>query len=207
MKLLCFDFDGVLCDSIDQQLGLIVSAHKELELGRIPTIEDIQRIENLSYLSMAERVGVAPSKIKDYGEFIHERSKLLKPEKLFPDIKRVLELLSLNNKIAIVTSNSREAVLNALLDNQISLSIPIYDGFSSLNKSERILLACKEASIDSSKTYMIGDSRSDIRYGKSASVKTIAVSWGYQDKEFLQLENPDYFADCPEDFLRIVDSQ
>lgn len=207
MKLLCFDFDGVLCDSIEQQLALIVSAHKELEVGRIPTIEDIQRIENLSYLSMAERVGVPQSKIKDYGEFIHERSKLLKPEKFFPNIKLVLDALSLNNKIAIVTSNSKEAVLNSLLDNQISLSIPIYDGFSPLNKSERILLACKEAEIDPSQTYMIGDSRSDIRYGKSASVKTIAVTWGYQDKEFLQLENPDFFAESPEDILRIVSSQ
>lgn len=206
MKLLCFDFDGVLCDSIEQQLALIVSAHKELEVGRIPTIEDIQRIENISYISMAERVGVPQNKIKDYGEFIHERSKLLKPEKFFPNIKLVLDALSHNNKIAIVTSNSKEAVLNSLLDNEISLSIPIYDGFSTLNKSERILLACKEAEIHPSETYMIGDSRSDMKYGKSASVKTIAVTWGYQSKEFLQLESPDFFAESPEDILRIVNS-
>jgi phosphoglycolate phosphatase len=204
MKLLCFDFDGVLCDSIEQQLELIVTAHNELELGRLPTIEDIQRIENLSYLSMAERVGVPPSKVKEYGEFIHERSKLLKPEKFFPDIKKVLDSLSGKNSIAIVTSNSREAVLNSLLVNEVSLHIPIYDGFSTLNKSERILLACKEAEIDPSQTYMIGDSRSDIRYGKSVSVKTIAVSWGYQSKEYLELELPDFFAESPEDLIRIL---
>jgi len=39
---------------------------------------------------------------------------------------------------------------------------------------------------------IVGDSEDDIITGKSAGAKTIAVLWGYRNKEELENANPDY---------------
>ena len=51
---------------------------------------------------------------------------------------------------------------------------------------------------------MIGDSMSDIRAGKRSGVRTVAVSWGFQDRELLSREDPDILIDDPEDLLSMV---
>ncbi len=50
---------------------------------------------------------------------------------------------------------------------------------------------------------MIGDMDVDIQAGKSAGIKTGAVSWGLGKKEKLLSLNPDMFFDTPEDLLKI----
>ena len=45
---------------------------------------------------------------------------------------------------------------------------------------------------------MVGDTRGDMKGGHNAEVKSIAVTWGYQLREVLQIEQPDYFIDSPE---------
>ena len=44
----------------------------------------------------------------------------------------------------------------------------------------------------------------DIRQGKLAGAKTIAVTWGFQSAAILRIENPDYMANSPNDILDII---
>jgi phosphoglycolate phosphatase-like HAD superfamily hydrolase len=53
-------------------------------------------------------------------------------------------------------------------------------------------------------TFMIGDAISDIRQGKRAGVRTIAAAWGFQRRDFLLAEAPDFMADEPADLLEIL---
>ncbi len=50
---------------------------------------------------------------------------------------------------------------------------------------------------------MIGDMDVDILAGKSAGIKTGAVSWGFGNKKELLSLNPDMFFDSPEDLLKL----
>lgn len=50
---------------------------------------------------------------------------------------------------------------------------------------------------------LIGDMPVDIQAGKSAGIKTGAVSWGFGKKEELLSLNPNMFFDTPEDLLKI----
>jgi phosphoglycolate phosphatase len=52
-------------------------------------------------------------------------------------------------------------------------------------------------------TMMVGNAISDIRQGKLAKVKTVAVTWGFQSRELLIAENPDHLADTPTDLLTL----
>ena len=46
--------------------------------------------------------------------------------------------------------------------------------------------------INPEKTCFIGDSNHEIIAGKKTGVKTIAVTWGFNKEEYLELKNPDY---------------
>jgi phosphoglycolate phosphatase-like HAD superfamily hydrolase len=53
--------------------------------------------------------------------------------------------------------------------------------------------------------FMIGDSLSDIRAAKDASVTSIAVAWGHQSLEHLLRGNPDYVVRFPRDLIEIIE--
>jgi phosphoglycolate phosphatase len=61
--------------------------------------------------------------------------------------------------------------------------------------------------VDRKEAYMVGDARSDIREGRAAGVRTVAVAWGYQPRESLVAEEPDFVADRPEDLPAILREQ
>ena len=55
-----------------------------------------------------------------------------------------------------------------------------------------------------SNVYFVGDEVRDIEAGKKTRIKTIAVSWGYNTKDALARERPDYLIDSPLDLKTIV---
>ncbi len=50
---------------------------------------------------------------------------------------------------------------------------------------------------------IIGDSNYDIEAGKRAGVKTVAVTYGYKEKEYIK--NADHMIDRFEDLLVVLD--
>jgi phosphoglycolate phosphatase len=54
---------------------------------------------------------------------------------------------------------------------------------------------------------MIGDSASDIRYAKRAGVQSIAATWGWQQRDRLVKENPDFIVDSVHELAILLDSE
>ena len=51
---------------------------------------------------------------------------------------------------------------------------------------------------------MVGDSLSDIRAAKEASVTSIAVTWGHQSLEHLLRGNPDHVVRFPQELIEVI---
>lgn len=60
------------------------------------------------------------------------------------------------------------------------------------DKGEAIDELIEKNEYDRSKTVFIGDSNHEIEVGKSAGIKTIAVTWGIATENNLEANNPDY---------------
>ena len=58
--------------------------------------------------------------------------------------------------------------------------------------------------LSKSDVYFVGDEVRDIDAGKKTGIKTIAVSWGYNTKDALAKEHPDYLIDSPLELKDIV---
>ena len=57
------------------------------------------------------------------------------------------------------------------------------------------------------KYFYIGDTKGDIIEGRKASVKTIAVTWGWHSEDKLKKENPDFIVHSPIELVKLFGSQ
>ncbi len=64
--------------------------------------------------------------------------------------------------------------------------------------------ACKDFDIDLSHSWMVGDRRSDILFGKNAGIKTILVKTGYGGADLTSDIQPDIVVDGIKDVARVI---
>jgi len=210
--LLSFDYDGVLVDSLDDLVAKARAAHRllaaegELVGTREPSREDFLATEDLTLENIAKRIGMPSSTIPSYSDKFFELQQADPGDvRAFPGIPRVVKELAQQHVIVVVTSSSRSAVRRILAQSSLADCVSlIYGGTQPGSKAEKISLAREECGTAPDDTYMIGDTVSDIRHGKAAGVKTIAVTWGFHARDLLLRESPDHVADLPEDLLAIL---
>ena len=184
---------------------LAAQAQQEIGGGRAPVPEDFQRIENLAFEDFALRIGLSEDVVPAFMEKIFGLQKEHWKFDVFSEVIPVLKQLSKDHHLVVVTSSQSDSVVENLEHFDLrNLFSNVLGGELGLSKSERISRSCEEVGIPKEQTYMVGDAISDIRQGKIAGVTTIAVSWGYQDRELLLAEEPDFMVDEPSELLEIV---
>jgi phosphoglycolate phosphatase-like HAD superfamily hydrolase len=209
MQLVSFDYDGVLVDSLSRILRLITRAQADLGIGRPPSIEDLQNVANLHLKDIALSLGIPPEKIPELVTKISEiqREDGSRPS-MFSGIPEVVRQIARSSIIVVITFNLREEVMEVLsaygLEGCVSL---VLDGADPRPKRERIRWALEHFDVNRRNAYMVGDARSDIREGRAAGVQTVAVAWGYQPREVLLAEDPDFVAERPEELVAILNRQ
>ncbi len=204
--LINFDFDGVIADTFDQLLAICIAAQASIAEGRVPIKRDLQTLENLTFEGLADCLEIPPKAVP---EFLQTVFGLQQTEQgtvhFFPKMAALLKNLSQSSDIAIITSSSADLVHGYLMEHGVSESVSsICGGETGRSKKDSILANIEQFSVSPKQTCMVGDAISDIRQGKAAGVMTIAVSWGFHDRELLLRENPDYLTDSPEELLELL---
>lgn len=209
-KLICLDFDGVIIDSLDRLVHVAQTAQARLGVGRVPTKRDFQTVYDLSHHGFAEHIGIAaehhPAWEREIESAMHEIENLSAP---FSGIDEVLRHLQQLAPLCVISSNFRHQVLSALSTYKIAGLISLFFGSDDVgNKAVKLAAACAHFQVEPHHTVFIGDSRSDIRHGKQAGVRTVGVTWGYQSEETLARENPDLLvrrvSDLPEMVITLL---
>ncbi|MCY4488097.1 MAG: HAD hydrolase-like protein [Deltaproteobacteria bacterium] len=204
--LLHFDYDGVLVDSFDALLSAFRQTAVDTGLGRPPTRHDFETIEDLNATGVATLLGVSEDRIEDYTRRIHEvlGAGGYEPA-LFPGIPGLLRALSEEHTLVVVTSNYEHIVRHGLARNGVDACVSlVLDAGRPGTKSDKIRHALERFEVPPGEAFMIGDTRGDIHHGRAAGVRTAGVTWGYQARETLALESPDFIVDTPEELLELL---
>lgn len=181
-KLIIFDKDGVLIDSIQTCLK---AANLTLEHYGMPDIDMCTfkkafwgmkadtNADVFSNIPMEKRVEMSKYFRKKRDELESEMTKV------FPNVKNVLEALKGNYNLAVVTSTERKQALHIL--NMYGLAeyfdfIVGGDDTEPKPSPKPILLACEKAGVSVDETLFIGDTDADISAGKSAGCVTAIVT-------------------------------
>jgi len=205
MKYIIFDFDGTLADST----AVFASAWNTLaQKYKFKGIE-FKEIESLKKLSMAER-----SKLFDFPmyklpmilpQFYRLYRQSLNEVHLYEGIKDVLmEIDKRGYKILIISSNSKENILEFLKMNGIHCVADVLCSNRIFGKDKVMKKFLKEANVDSSNVVYIGDEQRDIVACKKAGIPIIWVEWGYDAKEVVQNDEPEYSVSTPQEILEII---
>ncbi len=209
-KLVIFDFDGVIIDSFDAWYKINVSAFKE-SLGKTFTKRQYrdcymdELVKGFRKFSGSEK---NYQKLKNFKK-AHKEEFFLKyfsKVKLFPFTKLLIaKLKKLNVKLVIVTSSTNPiGVINLLKRfklNKIFTVVSSSEGESKVIHLKRILAKFKRKPKDA---YFITDTCNDIKWGKEVGLKTIAVLWGYHNKQTLNKAKPDFIVKNYKEIYEII---
>jgi len=200
-KILIFDYDGVIADSLDSAIRLTNNIFKKYGIKEVKNKEEFCEFFNNNFYDGVLEWGMPKERVEDMLEDFTERAKKEKIL-LFPGVGKMVKKLAINNKLFIVTSNTTETVKESLRRNCITEFNEILGADKERSKVKKITAIKKK--YPDSEVYYIGDTRGDISDGKKANVRTIATTWGFHNRKTLEKENPDYIFDNIEglvDFL------
>ena len=212
MKLIIFDFDGTLIDSASDLVDSINEMLKEFKLKEAPFDEAVKWIGNGS-LKLVERAltynGIEDDKFLEKAHKIFkEKYKHLnaKKTKLYPYAKELLDNLSKNHNLALVTNKPDEYIKPILKKFNINVFDFILGGNFEHKKPSPIplLKACEYFSVNPSEAIMIGDSKNDILAAKNAKIKSIAITHGYNQGENIKDFNPDFIVSSLKEIKDII---
>ena len=206
-KVIIFDFDGTLADTID--ILLSITNRLSAEFGfKSATKEQIAQLSNLNSWQILQYSGISifkfPLLIRKLKAELHREIPNIQ---LFPGIKEVLLGLKKRGfQLGIITSNSRENVLGALEKNGLpDIFTFIYSG-STFGKHKVINRWLKREHINVEEVVYVGDEIRDIDAAKKTGIKVIAVGWGFNSPQALAAHNPNFLIERPQELIEVMNS-
>jgi phosphoglycolate phosphatase len=206
-KVIIFDFDGTLADTVD--ILLSITNRLSAEFGfKSATKEELAQLSNLNSWQILQYSGISifkfPLLIRRLKAELHSEVPHIQ---LFPGIKEVLlELKKRGFQLGIITSNSRENVLGTLEKNGLQDTFTfIYSG-STFGKHKVINKWLRIENIHTEKVVYVGDEVRDIDAAKKTGIKVIAVGWGFNSPQALAAQNPNFLIERPQELIEIMNS-
>ena len=216
LRLVIFDVDGTLSDSLGEIVGAMEAAFGAEHM----TVPDRDRIMGIIGLSLEEAMPQlaqeAPAStharlVAGYKAAYQKQRLAAGPDHspLFPGMRDLVERLAAEPEtlLAVATGKSRRG-LEALLDTHglrpFFQSIQVADDHPSKPHPSMVMTALAETGVDASRAVMIGDTSYDLEMARAAGVPSIGVAWGYHPAH--QLAQADVVVDTPADLARAIDA-
>jgi phosphoglycolate phosphatase len=209
IQLLLFDLDGTLVDTIIDITNALNYALKSTGIRNLTVVETKQLVGE-GITKLIEKV--LGDKNKKFSEDVKSKFLLYYTDHLidhslvYPHVKTTLEHLA-NYRKAVI-SNKRE-----YLSRQILRKLNLLEYFDvvvgSDTTSEKkpsalpLIYILQKLGISAKDAVMIGDSNFDVEAGKKAGIKTVAVSYGYRERNYLS--DADYLIEAFNELPAVLD--
>jgi HAD superfamily hydrolase (TIGR01509 family) len=212
---LLWDVDGTMIDTTALIAGSLDHIYRKFFDVQVP-FDELRGLIGLPLLKQAALYGDPAEHGTDLqtviDEFIahyeaHKHQEVI----LDPVVAVLIEGKQRGFRTALVTSKNDEELSNSLPRLGIA---PYVDAVVSADTASRpkpypdgILLAMKLMKIDpaeAARCLFIGDTVHDIKAGRAAGVRTVAVAWGAGGRKRLETEKPDFICDDVEALRRCL---
>ena len=212
-KTAIFDLDGTLLDTIVDLADSMNATLQKYGFSALP-IEHHKKAVGNGLRIYASRC-IPEEKVSDpfLDTFVadlaaHYATNYQNETHPFPNILPLLDFLQENGVALAVLSNKRDAFTKDLVEKHFAGRFRcVYGERENVPKkpNPRMAIAiAQECGAMPCKTLLIGDSIYDIKTAKNAGMTSIAVLWGYQSREQLTLERPDFLANTPQDIIEYL---
>jgi len=212
-KVIIFDWDGTLMDSIEKIVASMKAAAKDCQLA-IPTSEHIRQQVGLSldnvmlqlfpHHSSAQRAQMVEAYRVQYKTLDSQH-----PTPFYPGIEAWLKDLKAQGYLLAVATGKGRNGLDRLLDKFAvrELFAATYCADETLSKPDPLMLNCilRDLNLQPSDALMVGDTSYDLEMANNAGMDCLGVSYGVHSKQVLQQFNPiAIMDDLPKEFANYV---
>jgi phosphoglycolate phosphatase len=214
IKHIIFDLDGTLINSIG---GLAYSMNKVLEKYNLPQYDQttyksfignglkklVERALPVGYNNAAMVKEAHKLMLSNYQQFWQEDLFV------YDGIFNLLFQLKENNLTYSILTNKKEAFAKEIVD-KLFVDCRFEGIFGEVNNMflkphkdaiDRIVEVLK---INPNECILVGDSEVDIQTCKNANIISVACTWGFRNKNFLNSLSPNYLIDTPLELIDIL---
>lgn len=196
MKLVLFDFDGVLADTLlicfdinkGAQPDLSLEEYKSFFHGNIHAAIDSNKTRKMKIDNFDEQYSVRTRELRVPNEMID-----------------VVKNLASDSNLAIISSTSTSLIKDILDTQNVSEYFKEILG-SDVHKSKivKIKMLIEKYKIQPADALYITDTVGDILEAREAGVRAIAVTWGFHSEETLRKAEPANVVSTPAELLQSI---
>jgi len=214
IKLLIFDWDGTLMDSVQHIVDSLNAAIQQLDLA--PRHHD--DLKNVIGLGMREAIAaIYPDQVDDAfaAQFVEAYREYFFAEdarqSMFAGARETLQQLqSQNYVLAVATGKSRHGLNHALSDTGLhGMFVESRCADETRSKPDPLMLEeiLESLNMKAQHAIMIGDTEYDLAMARAAGVHPLGVSYGVHDRERLQKHKPVHILDAIQELPGWLSSQ
>ena len=207
-----FDLDGTLLDTLED---IRDSVNRALSQFGFPprTLEEIRRFVGNGAVKLLERAVPHPvddetfralytAYDRDYTA--HQRDRTAPYAGVLPLLRTLRE----RGVHTAVLSNKQDNVVRPLCEyyfpNLLDMATGPADGRAVKPAPDGIFYIAETLGVPLSDVLYVGDSEADVRTGLAAGVRTVAVLWGFRDRQTLENAGATIFTEKPQEILEYL---
>jgi phosphoglycolate phosphatase len=200
--VIIFDFDGTIANTMEHVKDIFNEIAGEFNFRRIEEAE-WEKAREIKTKDIFKKIGISffklPKILKRVGEIVSKKIEKLRP---IDGIKKALEELKNEGYVlGILTSAEEKNVITFLKNNQIDFFDFIYSSRDIFGKARKMGRLLKKENLKKEQVIYVGDETRDIEAAKKTGIKSIAVTWGFNSKELLLKENPNFLVANPSELF------
>ncbi|MDA9189283.1 HAD family hydrolase [Candidatus Pelagibacter sp.] len=186
-KLIIFDLDGVLINSLPNMKYSMQRTNKELKIKI--DFNEYKKYLGLPFEKIMKKMGVKKNVLEIKKTYSYFSKKKIKEPKINKKTIKDLKILNINYDFAIFTSKDKKRTTKILNKyNFLKIIITADDVVEGKPSPEGIYKILKKARIKDKKNCIyVGDSIYDYQSSKKANIDYLHASWGY-DKNLNKIE-------------------
>ncbi|MDP3849038.1 MAG: HAD hydrolase-like protein [Luteolibacter sp.] len=205
-QTLIFDFDGTIADTLGETRRIFNQLAPDYGIRQV----DEHEMDHLRHLSLKELLAHlkipkrrVPALISRGTGMMRGNITELKMIEGMPEV--IVEMRRHVWRFGILTSNAPSNVDLFLRSHGLREPFDFISSTSKLTGKAKHLKAIRKTfSLRSEEMLYIGDELRDVKASQKAGIPIAAVTWGFNSRESLAAQSPDYLFDHPRDFLRLL---
>ena len=203
-KLVVWDFDGTLADSMRSAVGIFNRLAPEL--GFRP-LEDLTAARGMSTRQLMRQHGISlwrlPRLVRRYHALAAEEADKLKLAAGLP--AALAAIAGSGVRLGVLSSNREDNIRRCLRANGAEGHFAFVVGYPRLfGKGKALKRIVRAEHLERADVLYIGDELRDVEAAKKAGVKVAAVTWGFHTADLLRTGEPDYVVNDVRELVGLV---
>jgi len=195
-KLVMFDFDGVLVNTLDMALAINQEIRPAMTREEYLHKHEGNVLAAFDTLSDAMQSGI---------DFFAEYHKRLRHHEVIPALAEVIRDLARRYVLVIVSSTSTQIIREYLTQQRLEVYFDDILGKDvAPSKTTKLTMVCAQHRLVPAECAFITDTLGDLREAAAAGVPAIAVTWGYHPAETLARGNPAPLVHTPDQLRKVI---